>query len=200
MAGLRNTHARYGAVAIAFHWTIAALIIANLCIGLYFKNAMTPGDPNLFATVQIHKSIGLTVLVLSILRFAWRLINPVPFLPEGMNAGLGFLAHATHYLFYFLIVAVPLAGWAMVSSSPIGTPTMYFGLFHWPEIPFFADLPRAGKMHYFLPLVATHNWLAYSAGGLLVLHVAAALWHQFVRRDDVLERMLPFTSVEGPAS
>src|SRR5215469_18439903 len=112
---LRNTHARYGAVAMAFHWTIAALIIANLCIGLYFKNAMTPADPNLFSIVQVHKSIGLTVLSLSVLRLLWRLVNPVPFLPAGMNAGLGYFAHATHNLFYFLIIAIPLAGWAMVS-------------------------------------------------------------------------------------
>ncbi len=193
---LRNTHARYGSVAMAFHWTIAALIVANLCIGLYFKNAMTPSDPNLFWTVQIHKSIGLTVLALSVLRLLWRLVNPVPFLPEGMNAGLGLVARATHCLFYFLIVVIPLAGWAMVSSSPLGTPTMYFGLFRWPNISFLAALPRAEKTHNIVALATTHNYLAFAAIALLLLHVAGAFWHQFIRRDDVLQRMLPFRSAE----
>jgi cytochrome b561 len=197
---LRNTAARYGAVAMTFHWTIALLIVANLCIGLYFKEVMSHSDPNLFWVVQTHKSIGLTVLSLSVLRLTWRLINPIPFLPPGMSPALGFVAHGTHFLFYFLIIAIPLAGWAMVSSSPLGTPTMYFGLFRWPDISFLADLPRAQKTHNIVALAATHNWLAFTAIGLLALHVAGALWHQFFRRDDVLRRMIPFTSIGETAT
>jgi len=195
----RNTQTRYGAVAMTFHWLIAALIIVNVCIGLYFGDFVSKSDPAFFALVQTHKSIGLTVLSLSVLRLFWRLVNPVPLLPAGMNSALAFIAHATHWLFYFLIIAIPLAGWAMVSSSPLGTPTIYFGLFQWPAIPFLAELPRAEKVHAVVTLALTHNYLAFTAVGLLVLHVAGALWHQFLRHDAVLPRMLPFTSVpESP--
>jgi cytochrome b561 len=140
------------------------------------------------------------VLSLSVLRLLWRLVNPVPPLPAGLSPTLAFAAHATHWLFYFLIIAIPLAGWAMVSSSPIGLPTMYFGLFQWPAIPFLADLPRADKVHAVVALAMTHNYLAFTAVGLLVLHVGAALWHQIFRHDVVLRRMLPFTSVPETAT
>jgi cytochrome b561 len=77
---------------------------------------------------------------------------------------------------------------------------MYFGLFQWPAIPFLADLPRAEKVHTVVTLALTHNWLAFSAIGLLALHVTGALWHQFLRHDVVLQRMLPFTTVRGSST
>ncbi len=101
------------------HWTIALLIIANICLGLYFPD-LPRADPNNFKLAQIHKSIGLTILVLSVLRVLWRLVNPVPPLPATMNAALKVLARATQFLLYVLIVAIPLTGWLMVSTSPHG--------------------------------------------------------------------------------
>lgn len=193
-----NSSLRYGTVAMTLHWLIALLIAVNLGLGFYFANVEAHSDPIRFDLIQTHKSIGLTVLVLSLLRLAWRLMNPVPPLPQGMSAGLKFAARATHYLFYVLIIAVPLAGWAIVSSSPLGTPTIYFGLFQWPHIWFLADLPRAAKKENVEVFEETHELLAYSAFGLLLLHVAGALWHQFVRHDDVMRRMLPGTGVAGP--
>ena len=197
---LRNTRARYGAVAMTFHWIIAALIVTNVCLGFYFGDFVSKSDPAFFTLVQTHKSIGLTVLSLSVLRLLWRLVNPVPLLPTDMNPALGFVAHATHWLFYFLIIAIPLAGWAMVSSSPLGTPTMYFGQFQWPHLPFLAALPRAEKTHYVVVFRETHNLLAFSVIGLLALHVMGALWHQMFRHDNVLRRMVPFTSVGETAT
>ncbi len=170
MAIAANTRTRYGTVAMTLHWLIAALVLTNLYLGLSF-DYYPKGDATLFQVVQIHKSIGLTVLTLSILRLLWRLVNPVPPLPAGMRPLMKFLAHATHFLLYFLIIAIPLSGWAMVSASRLGLPTRYFGLFDWP------------------------NYLAWSAIVLVVLHVSAALYHQFFRRDDVLKRMLPGTRV-----
>ena len=193
-----NTQARYGAVAMTLHWLIAALIATNLLLGFYFANVMNSHDPGFFAIIQLHKSIGLTVLVLSLLRLGWRLVNPVPPLPADFGTGLRIVARGTHYLFYLLIIAVPLMGWAMVSSSPLGTPTLYFGLFSWPHIPFLAELPRAMKRGYTETFGELHALLAYSAAVLLVLHVAAALWHNFSRHDEVLKRMIPGTRV-GPA-
>ena len=193
-----NTRTRYGTVAMTLHWLTAALVIANICIGLYF--AQLSGDnANLFALVQTHKSIGLTVLVLSLIRLLWRLVNPVPPLPAGMSPPLRFAAHATHFLLYFLIIAIPLSGWALVSSSPLGLPTMYFGWFEWPHIGFLADLPRAQKIPLRHDFGAIHVYLAWSAIVLIPLHVVGALYHQFYRRDDVLKRMLPGTDVAEQA-
>ena len=190
-----NTQRRYGTVAMTFHWLIAALIATNLVLGFYFANVMDPGDPGFDIIIQTHKSIGLTVLVLSLLRLGWRLINPIPPLPADFSTGLRILARGSHYLFYILIIVIPLMGWATVSASPRGTPTLYFGLFQWPHVPFLAALPQAAKRAYSETFGDLHAWLAYSAAVLLVLHVSAAMWHEFSRRDDVLRRMLPWTNV-----
>src|SRR5580698_8053628 len=115
----RNTALRYGNVAMSFHWIIALLVIANICAGLYMGE-LPRSDPNKFMIFQTHKSIGLTVLVLSVLRVIWRLINPVPPLPAGMSAPLRYVAHISHFVLYFLIVFIPLTGWIMVSASPLG--------------------------------------------------------------------------------
>jgi len=182
--------ARYNSVAIALHWLIALAIIINIALGLYFAD-MANSDPDKFPLAQLHKSIGLTVLVLSLIRVVWRLIHPAPPLPEGMSPPLRLAAHASHFLLYFLIIAIPLSGWALVSSSPLGLPTMYFGWFAWPELPYLSELPRAAKKVWSHEFGATHVFLAWSVIVLLTIHFAAALYHHFVRRDVVLARMLP---------
>jgi cytochrome b561 len=189
---------RYGSVAMTLHWLIAAAVLVNLCLGLYMAD-LPRSDPYRFILFQTHKSIGLTVLVLSLLRLGWRLMNPVPPLPRGMNPVLRIVSRFSHILLYFLIVAIPLAGWALVSSSPLGLPTPYFGLFSWPNIPMLANLPRAIKIQNLHFFEDTHSLLAFTMIGLLALHVTGALYHQFVRRDDVLRRMTPGTQVSDPA-
>ena len=148
-------------------------------------------DPDKFWLTQTHKSIGLTVLCLSLLRVAWRLGHPVPPLPAGMPAMLRFAAHASHMLLYVLIVAIPLTGWALVSSSPLGLPTLYFGWFAWPHLPWLAELPRAAKKVVSHEFGAAHVVLAWSAIVLVPIHILAALYHQYIRRDGVLARMVP---------
>jgi cytochrome b561 len=140
--------------------------------------------------------VGLTVLVLSILRLLWRIVNPVPPLPETLTPGLKVLARGTHYLLYFLIIVIPLSGWALASSSPFGLSTSYFGLFHWPNIPFLADLSRAQKAPLRREFFSVHMYLAFSAIVLLALHVAGALYHQ-LHGDHVVRRMLPGAQVAG---
>ena len=181
---------RYGTVAITLHWLIALGIIANICLGLYFSD-LPRSDPDKFFLTQTHKSIGLTILVLSILRVIWRLMNPVPPLPETMSPVTRFAAHTSHFLLYFLILAIPLSGWLLVSSSPLGLPTMYFGWFAWPQLPYFSELPRAAKRIWSHEFGTVHVYLAWSAIVLVTIHVLAALYHQFIRRDVVLGRMLP---------
>ena len=189
-----NTRTRYGNVAMTLHWLIAIAIILNICLGLYMSD-LPRGDPNLFAIVQFHKSVGLTVLALSLARVVWRLVNPVPPLPDTMSPALRVFAHATHFLLYCLIFLIPLSGWAMVSASPLGLPTVYFGLFQWPHIPFLAELPRAQKIPLRHEFGRFHEWFAWSAIILIPIHVLGALYHQFIRGDDVLKRMVPGTRV-----
>jgi cytochrome b561 len=193
----RNSVARYGAVAMTFHWLIALLVIGNLCSGFYLANIIDDADTLKFTLIQLHKSIGLTVLMLSILRLGWRLINPIPPLPAGMSPVMKLVARATHWLFYFFIIAIPAAGWAWASSSTRGIPTLYFGLFQWPNIPFLANLPNPDKTANGHMFHAYHAYFAYSAAVLLVLHIGAALYHHLLRRDNVLRRMWPGTTVEG---
>jgi len=193
---LGNTTLRYGNVATTLHWLIAAAIVFNLCLGLYVADIQSDQDPNHFGFIQFHKSVGLTVLVLSLVRLGWRLVNPVPPLPDTLSPAVKVLARGTHYLLYFLMIAIPLAGWALVSSSPLGLPTSYFGLFHWPHLPFFADLSRAQKVPLRREFFSLHMYLAFSAIALIALHIAGALYHQR-RGDDVLRRMLPGTGVAG---
>ena len=184
------TTTRYDNVAVALHWVIALAIIANIALGLYFGD-LPRSDPGKFQLAQIHKSIGLSVLVLSLARVGWRLSHPVPPLPEDMSAMLRLLARTTQFLLYVLIVAIPLSGWAMASASPFGLPTRFFGLVEWPQIAYFADMTRAQKMPLHERLEDLHALLAWSAIVLVPIYVAGALYHQFVRRDAVVARMLP---------
>ena len=193
-----NTYLRYGTVAMTLHWLIAVGIIFMLGFGLYIS-LLPHGDPSLFPLVQLHKSIGLTILTLSVLRVVWRLINPVPPLPDTLNPALKVVAHATHFLLYFLILAIPLSGWAMVSAARLPFPTMYFGLFQWPHIPFILSLPLPEKTLARHTFSTSHTVLAIMAAALLVLHVGAALMHHFVYKDDTLRRMLPGTKLRGEA-
>jgi len=187
---LRNTARRYGTVAMSLHWLIAAFVIVNIGFGLIMGD-LPRSDPNKFTIIQIHKSIGLTVLVLSVIVVVWRLMNPPPPLPAGMSPLMRLAAHGTHYLLYFLIVAIPLSGWIMVSASPLGNSTPWFFLFGWPNLPFFAGMTREAVHPYRELWETTHVWLAWSAIVFVPLHIGAALYHQFWLRDRLLARMVP---------
>ncbi|MGQ0740865.1 MAG: cytochrome b [Alphaproteobacteria bacterium] len=190
----RDTDARYGNVAAGLHWLIAAAVIFNLWLGLYLGE-LPRSDPNRLWWIQIHKSNGLSILVLSVTRVLWRAVNPMPGLVAGTPTWERVAARAVHYTFYVLIIAIPLSGWAMVSSSPLGIPTIWFGLFEWPHLPFLAELPRVRKQLIIGDIRETHKWLAYLAIALITLHVAAALKHHFWDRDTTLLRMLPWTRI-----
>ena len=186
----RNGARRYGGVAMTLHWTIAAAILFMFWLGPYMAD-LPVEDPWQFPLFQLHKSIGLTILVLSLLRLGWRLANPVPDLPHHMTRWERIAARSVHRLFYVLMVAVPFMGWATVSAAPLAVPTMWFGVFEWPDLPVLGDLPRAQKQMIEGPLEDTHGFLAFLMLGLVILHIAAALKHHFLDRDNVLKHMLP---------
>jgi len=172
---------RYSAIAIALHWLIAALLVGNVFVGGAMDDARGAARAALFVR---HETIGIVVLALTIVRLAWRLGHPAPKLPDAMADWEKWLARAVHVLFYALLLAIPLLGWASASAGRGVAPL--FG-----SIPFFdLPVPRDHDLH---EAFGEAHELAVKAGYVLVaLHVAGALKHHFIARDDVLARMLPF--------
>jgi cytochrome b561 len=185
---------RYDAVAATLHWLIAAMILFMFWLGP-FMASLPETDPRQFPLFQLHKSVGLSILVLSIARLAWRLAHPAPPPPLQMKAWERRAARVTHRLLYALTIGVPLLGWATVSAASLDVPTMWFGLFEWPHISFLSHLPRVRKTILEPELLIAHVVFAFSMMGLVVLHVGAALNHHFIERDDVLKRMLPWLKI-----
>jgi cytochrome b561 len=175
---------------MTLHWVIAIFIITNLYLGLSFDD-YARGDPMKFQVIALHKSIGFTVLALSVLRLVWRWMNPVPPPPKGLPRWARIAGVSLHHLFYFLIIAIPLAGWLMVSSGAMGHGTPVFGLFEWPAFPGLSQMTRSVAHPYHEVFETAHVWLAWAMIGLVPLHILAALYHHFVRGDNALLRMLP---------
>lgn len=180
---MTNVPDRYTSVAKALHWTIALMILTLIPAGLIMHNM--PFGETKFLIYQVHKSFGLTVLALALVRLAWRLMHPVPPLPDSLQLWERLAARFTHIAFYVIMIGIPLIGWAMVSSAPIGIPTKLFFLIPVPHFP----LPQSEALYALL--LSSHKYMAFATLGLLVLHVGAALKHHFVLLDDVLMRMLP---------
>jgi cytochrome b561 len=177
----RESPTRYGAVAQTFHWLIAALIVTQFTLA-YLADDLPLGAHKL-ALLARHKSFGMTVLMLAVLRLLWRLNNPPPPLPSGMTSVERTLARATHAAFYVLLFAMPLTGWLMSSAKNYSV--SWFGVFTWPNL-------IAKNETAFDVLRSTHHILSYLLFAIAVLHVLAALKHHFWEKDDVLLRMLPF--------
>lgn len=197
---------RYTAVAIVLHWAIAAAILFMLPLGFWMHIQAEDGNTSqgVFQAYQLHKSVGLTILALSLVRLGWRLLNPPPPLPPHMPGWERFAAKATHWLFYALTIGLPLSGWLFVSAgwsihddAPLAVPTRWFGLF---EVPHLFGLDRASAdVREDAADIAfnTHAILAFTAIGLAVLHVAAALKHHVFDRDAVLAHMVPGLRAPG---
>lgn len=181
---------RYTTVAIVLHWTIALLLIGQIAGGFFMHN-LPDADPRKFELFQLHKSFGISILLLTIVRLGWRLGHKPPPLPAGMAGWERAAARGAHVGFYFLLIALPLVGWALVSVSPLASsiPTYLFGVVPWPHLPLFETVAdREAVADAFAEI---HEYLAFAAIGLIAVHVGAALKHHFVNRDDVLARMLP---------
>jgi cytochrome b561 len=171
---------RYGAVAQAFHWIIAALIVTQFVLANLAEDL--PLGVHKLTLLARHKSVGMTILMLAILRLLWRLNHAPPRLPAGMSPLEQKLARATHVGFYVLLFAMPLTGWLMSSAKNYSV--SWFGFFTWPNL--------IGKNDAaFDYLRTTHEILSDALFVIAVLHILAALKHHFWNKDDVLLRMLP---------
>jgi cytochrome b561 len=182
----RSSAGRYGVVAQTFHWIIAALVVMQFVLANMADDL--PIGVHKLALLARHKSFGMTVLVLAIVRLLWRLRNPPPQLPDGMAPAERMLARATHAAFYVLLFAIPLTGWMMSSAKNYSV--SWFGVFTWPNL--------IGKNETAFELLrSTHHVLGYILFSIAILHVLAALKHHFWNKDDVLVRMLPFSGLRN---
>jgi cytochrome b561 len=179
---------RYSAVAILLHWASALAALVLIGLGLTMTHAAL-APLRQFQLYQWHKSVGVTVLALTVLRLLWRLTHRPPPHPVGMPARERRAAAVAHHLLYLLLVGLPLTGWAVVSLSPFNIPTVLYGLVPWPHLPLAAHVPDPAAAEGLLKQV--HALGAWFLAALLAVHVAAALRHHFLLRDDVLRRMLP---------
>jgi cytochrome b561 len=170
----RNTAEKYGIVAQTLHWLIVIGLVASYFI------AEAAEDKEIGSLIALHRSIGITILILAILRMLWRLVDRPPPWPATMGRCEHVIARATHLTFYALLFALPITGWLF--SSAEGDPVRYFGLFELPALTARADAETFKELHETL-----FNVLLLFAA----LHVAGALKHHFWNRDHVLRSMLP---------
>jgi cytochrome b561 len=171
---------RYNSAAIALHWLTALLIIANLLLGLTMVRL--PISPQKLQWYLWHKSIGITIFVLTSGRLAWRAIRPHP-MPVPMRPWQRRAAAVSHALLYVLLFITPISGW--LYSSATGVQVVYLGTFPLPNL-----VPKDRALADVLRLA--HIGLNSLLFAVICIHVAAALKHHFVDRDTVLARMLPF--------
>jgi cytochrome b561 len=179
---------RYTAVAIALHWVMALGILALAGLGLTMVHIHLSLRER-FALYQLHKSIGITILLAACLRLAWRVFQKPPALPAQMPRLEKMAAHGGHLALYLLLFFVPLTGWALVSASVLQLPTHLYGTIPWPHLPVFSTLPNKAPVEAVLKLI--HRYVAWTMLALVVGHAAAALRHHLIEHDDVLLRMLP---------
>jgi cytochrome b561 len=184
MTSLETSSSRYGTVAIALHWVLGIALVGIFAMGVYMADL--PFSPQRLKLYNWHKWAGVTILMLSALRLLWRLTHRPPELPqriaEKMPKWQHLAHHGTHVALYVLFFAVPLIGWAY--SSAAGFPVVLFGVLPLPDfVP--ADKALAALIKPF------HELSAFALAGLVVLHVAAALKHQWVDRDGLMDRMRP---------
>lgn len=172
---------RYTAGAQGLHWLTALLMFAIVPIA-WHMTMLDRADPNRETWYTVHKSIGLTILALSVIRIVWRGLYPPPPLPGTMGRLEAGAAVLSHWLLYLVLFAMPVSGYLLSAAG--GHPVSYFGLFEIPNVvPQSQALSRAGATIHILG-----QWAVYA---LVVLHVVATAWHLTVRRDGILDRMLP---------
>ena len=171
----------YGPVARAAHWAVAALAVLVIALGWAIPGAAR-GTEWRELVLLLHRSVGLLILALMVFRIIWRMTHPPPPLPAGFPRIEALAAHADHALLYVLLLAMPLSGY--VNAAAAGHPVSFFGLFAIP--PLLPEDPRISQL-----AVAVHLAGQFLVYALVAIHVAAALMHRFVRRNRILERMLP---------
>jgi cytochrome b561 len=166
------------------HWTMAAMILAMLFIGV----AMVASLADYHLLVSIHRPLGIAILVLVIIRYVNRRLNPPPPFLADMSSEERFVAHASEMLMYAMMFALPLIGWGMLSAASY--PIVLYGPLHLPPI-----LPQSPMLYAVLR--KTHTIVAYLFFATFIAHFSAVLFHTLIMRDHLIDRMVPW-KVSGP--
>lgn len=173
----------YTRTAIFLHWLVALGLIATFSVGFYMQGL--PLSPEKLKLYSWHKWAGISLLVLIIIRLAWRISNPAPELPSTMKPIEKLMAQSGHLVLYVLMLAIPISGWLM--SSALGVQVVWFGVLPLPDL-----VNKNEVLGEFL--LNLHIILNYTLLLAVLGHVAAAMQHHFIKKDNILKRMLPFTS------
>ncbi len=175
-----NAEGKFGPVAIFLHWAIAGCIVLSVAFGLI--SGFADSAELTQSTLAIHQSVGVTIFVLALARVAWRLTHPAPPLPASTPKSQRIAAAITHFTLYAILFALPVTGYVGLAAR--GRPITIFGL---------VDLPNvvARSLKTSAAFQNVHNNLQYFLYALLILHIGAALYHQFVMKDGLLGRMWP---------
>ena len=187
-----NTNTNWGLIARIFHWGILAAIVVQIPLGfwmvdVYEAYAETYGDDTwVMRTSRLHHTLGFLVLLAVALRFSWRQMNQVPEFPSALSRAQKILARTIHALLYVLLIVYPLSGWASLSAYEGEFPIFFFGLDAMPRV---APQAAADDFFNYEFFAVIHRWCWRVGAVLLGLHVAAAVWHQFILRDGTLRRM-----------
>lgn len=179
MVTIRNSNLSYGFVAKFLHWIIAFLVLFMLILGFLLDSLSHGLRADFF--YDLHKSIGLSVLILMVIRLFWRMMNKVPELPFTTPGWEKLLSKTTHILFYLALILMPLDGWIMSVTS--GYAPSYFGLFT-------LNLPIEKNKALADFMTQVHQFLAWTLIVLITVHILAALKHYLFNKDTILQRML----------
>lgn len=184
------TNGRYTHVAMAFHWVIAAGIVANVALAWSWPYL---ADASVRPAIDTHKSIGITILGLAILRVLWRLTHTPPAFPSHYRDWERRVSGVVHGFLYLLIFVMPLTGWIMDSAykDAASHPMRLFGLIGWPRIGAVMTLDPATRDRVHDLFGAAHGYAAWGLYALVALHVVGALKHKFLDRHRELQRMWP---------
>ncbi len=183
---MTTTRTRFAVPQRILHWLMAICILSMLFIGVGMVSTISA---KYLTLVQIHKPLGITILVLALIRLALRLYYGAPALPADLPAPMKLAAELSQYIFYALMIAMPLIGWAMLSAAEY--PVVLFGSVHLPSI-----LPVSPSLHTLL--WHAHYYLAFAFFGLILMHVSAILFHKLVRNDGVFEAMASVSTDDHP--
>jgi cytochrome b561 len=176
---MTTSRKRFAAPQRLLHWFMAVCILSMFFIGVGMVSTVTP---KYLTLVQIHKPLGIAILVLVLIRLALRIYYGSPSLPADLPEPMKLAAYLSQYILYSLMIGMPLIGWGMLSAASY--PVVLFGSVHLPSI-----LPLSDSLHTLL--WHAHYYLAFAFFAIVLMHVAAILFHKLIRRDGVFETMAP---------